>query len=631
MVIINDLIRSPEAGPEDHLELTPGVNVLVGPPNSGKTKWLQMIDFVFGNDESALDAFGDTVAAKYTSIVAKLTVAGESWTVERRWDEGTPKSRVFLNEQATNVKDFLHRLLSRLEIPVLHYPQGNPYGQRSWPELGWRSLYRHMYRRQHLWGDIADKQPESEQHACIVQFSGLAEHLFSDEYGQLVDKEKAIIELRAQKDQYMSVLSQVSKELLSAEEIGVGITPQSLEAARCRIESAIERLEAERQAVLNALAATVKAHGSGGTSASRVDDLSEEITRLENRYEELQLASERHRTRLLELTTYRKSVEQECERLQRALKAGEVLADLKVTHCPACDRAISSTGHNGANCYLCQRPVQTVTQDHSGGRLELESDQAKAVLAEATEMTAVSERDGQRIESEMLRVRDRIDEVRRMLRPVRSAAAAVLPPEIGVIDMKVGQLQEQLAQLQRVKHSLAYREVVTQQIEKIQQESAALEEQVARQAASLDFERAGDRLQDGMNTYLNAIAKAASWSQREVRVRIDEKRVRLLVGDRKWLSQLGGTLSLYFLISYHYALMCLAREESCHFPGFLAIDFPAELEDGSSIRDKENFVVEPFCELLKMDGYQHCQMIASGVAFENLEGANRIQFSKVWK
>ena len=35
-----------------------------------------------------------------------------------------------------------------------------------------------------------------------------------------------------------------------------------------------------------------------------------------------------------EMMTYRSSVEKEGERLQRAMKAGTLLADLKVTHCP---------------------------------------------------------------------------------------------------------------------------------------------------------------------------------------------------------------------------------------------------------------------------------------------------------
>lgn len=488
-----------------------------------------------------------------------------------------------------------------------------------------------MYRRQLLWGDISDKQPESEQHACIVQFSGLAEHLFSQEYGQLVAKEKRIIELQAQKEQFMSVLSQVSKDILSAEEIGVGLTPQSLEAARRRIESSIQQLAQDRQAALAILSALVTAETSD--EPSRLDVLSEELARLENRHDELRVALQRTRTRLAEMTTYRSTIEQELGRLERAQTAGNVLADLKVTHCPVCDRPISPQPANETTCYLCQRPTEAGATVGSTGRLDLEIDQTKAVLVEASEMVSVLDRERQHIETDTLRVRSRIVEIRSVLRPVRSAAAAVLPPEIGVIDMQVGQLQEQLAQIERVSNSLAHREALTQQIEQIQQETAAIEQEVARQSAALDFERASDRLQNGMTTYLNSIKEAAptSWTQKEARVRINEKKVRFLVGDRKWESQLGGTLSLYFLIAYHYALLSLTNEDSCHFPGFLVIDFPAELEDGSSIKDKENFVVEPFVDLLALDGYQNCQVIAAGGAFEALKGANRIEFSKIWR
>jgi hypothetical protein len=116
-----------------------------------------------------------------------------------------------------------------------------------------------------------------------------------------------------------------------------------------------------------------------------------------------------------------------------------------------------------------------------------------------------------------------------------------------------------------------------------------------------------------------------------VRVRLDEKKFRFLVGDRRWTSQLGGTLSLYFLIAYHYALMSLVAHAGCHFPGFVALDFQAELEDGSSVADKENFVLEPFIELLATKEFAGCQVIAAGAAFENLVGAHRIEFKKIWK
>ena len=119
----------------------------------------------------------------------------------------------------------------------------------------------------------------------------------------------------------------------------------------------------------------------------------------------------------------------------------------------------------------------------------------------------------------------------------------------------------------------------------------------------MDFERASDQLADGMNAYLNSIHQKTptSWTQREVRVRLDEKRFRFLIGDRRWNSQLGGTLSLYFLISYHYSLMSLADKEGCHFPGFVVLDFQAELEDGPSVADSARNAVKSH-ELLGIRG-----------------------------
>jgi predicted ATP-dependent endonuclease of OLD family len=38
---------------EDSLEFAAGVNVLVGEANTGKTKWLESIDYVLGDDVSA--------------------------------------------------------------------------------------------------------------------------------------------------------------------------------------------------------------------------------------------------------------------------------------------------------------------------------------------------------------------------------------------------------------------------------------------------------------------------------------------------------------------------------------------------------------------------------------------------
>jgi hypothetical protein len=261
----------------------------------------------------------------------------------------------------------------------------------------------------------------------------------------------------------------------------------------------------------------------------------------------------------------------------------------------------------------------------------MEEAQTKAVLQEATEMVRVLEKDRDRLATESMQVKERVAQIRSMLRPVRTAAAAVLPPEIGLLDMKMGQKQEQITQIDRVAKSLAYRDILAQEIHTIQQETSALEQEVASQSGALDFEKASDQLRDGMVTYLNAIKKVvpSSWTQKEPSMDLDDRKARFLVGDRRWDTQLGGTLSLYYLIAYHYALMGLVKFEQCHFPGFLVLDFPAEL-DGTSTRDTENFAVEPFVALLSGEQFRGCQVIAAGVAFENLKGANRVEFTKVW-
>jgi mannose-6-phosphate isomerase-like protein (cupin superfamily) len=61
---------------------------------------------------------------------------------------------------------------------------------------------------------------------------------------------------------------------------------------------------------------------------------------LQFRQDDLLSAQKRTVARLSEMTTYRTSIQEELGRLERAQKAGIVLADLKVTHCPACDRPI---------------------------------------------------------------------------------------------------------------------------------------------------------------------------------------------------------------------------------------------------------------------------------------------------
>ncbi|MEJ7708519.1 MAG: hypothetical protein WKF84_01350 [Pyrinomonadaceae bacterium] len=198
----------------------------------------------------------------------------------------------------------------------------------------------------------------------------------------------------------------------------------------------------------------------------------------------------------------------------------------------------------------------------------------------------------------------KIIKVQQLLRPTRSAIASILPPEILTTDIETGRLQERQHQLERIKTTLERREKLSDQINEVQQAVTDLESEIREHNRQIDFERAGDYLADGMNTYLNFIkeSNSKSWTQEEINFRVDDSRFSVKVGRSNWESKLGGTLTLYFLISYHYALMSLTLRPECNYPGFLLLDFPAELEDASSVADKENFVIEPFISLLGQPG-----------------------------
>jgi hypothetical protein len=135
---------------------------------------------------------------------------------------------------------------------------------------------------------------------------------------------------------------------------------------------------------------------------------------------------------------------------------------------------------------------------------------------------------------------------------------------------------------------------------------------------------------DGMNTYFNRInvLKPGSYAQREVRFTFSERGFRVKVGDGRWDKKLGGTMSLYFLLAYHYALLRLTTLPECHYPGLALIDFPAELPD---IVDEENFLVTPFVELLSQDDMKNAQLVIAGTGFVGLEGVHRVELHHVWK
>lgn len=617
------LERRLTTGNVESLTFETGVNLLVGPPNTGKTKWLQTLDFLLGdtgtNPYEGSDEAG--LAEKYQSAAADLIVSGNAVRIERRWLELGAKGKIFVGDEAMDTKEFQHWLLAELDMPLVHFPKGNPMSGQTWPELSFRILLRHIYRQQRFWSGLADQQPEGEQHASLLQFLGLAQRIFTDDYGVLVQLKLEVERLKARRDQYKHTLAELAGGLLSDEDVSLVVNALTIAAAKARIANETEVLRQQRVELLSRSAIEALEPGQ----RSRIVELGELRALISSRIE----ASSRDRNsavdRARDVARYERDLADELDRMARAEDAGAVLADLKITHCPACDQTVASAAIPSPNCFLCHQalPPEPMVEGLGAVRLRFERERLESERKEAAALTEVLARDIRRHASQIADDERQLRIIDNELTPARQAIAAVAQEEISKIDMALGQASERERQLDRVSAALALETDIADRIAALEAKIEPIQERVDEAMRTVDFGAAASALEDGMNAYLEALnhLRPHTWRHSPVQISLSRREVVFRVGARRWMAALGGTDSLYFLMAYHYGLLSLSGKPNCYYPGIAIIDLPGEFL-GEAIEDRENFIVQPFVDLLSSNAFQGAQLLITGASFTGLAGAH---------
>jgi hypothetical protein len=628
---IGRLERRLSTGNTEGLRFEPGVNLLVGRSNTGKTKWLQMLDYLLGDpgDNPFAAAEEEGLAEKYDAAGAELFIGEERLWVERRWREPGAKTKVFVDGEGLAVREFQQFLMQNLGVPLLHFPKGNPMSELTWPELSFRMMLRHIYRQQRFWSGITDQQPEGEQHACLLQFLGLAERIFTDEYGQLVQLKMKVERLKARRDQYGQTLDELARDVLSEPGLSVGANATTVRDAQARLARQIEDLRERRTSlIIDARDQVVLPE-----HRSHVEQLGEQRATIVVGLEELRIKVKATAERLDEVRRYRTELGDELDRLTRVEDAGAVLADLRVTHCPACDQPVIDTGADPGLCFLCHQvlPDEPLVEELGSVRLRFERDRLTGELKEAEELVDILQRDVKRVGDEVVVAEERLRMLENDLAPAREAVAGLVQEKMSSIDMALGELSERQRHLGRVSAALELGQELTDRIATIEREIEPLQAITDEAMRGTDFGAAAAKLEDGMNAYLAAIneLKPQVWRHSPLSVRISGSTFTIRVGSRRWHAVLGGTDTLYFLMAYHYGLMTLSDKPDLHYKGLSIIDVPAEFS-GEAVEDKENFIVQPFIDLLARDVYEGTQLIITGASFAGLEGVNRLHQTKVY-
>lgn len=609
-------------GNTEAISFEPGVNLLIGKPNTGKTQWLRIIDFLLGHPEAFEARFDEVMSDKYEAASAELVIGSETLLVERRWREAGMKGKVILDGEIIDAAEFQRRLMTRLRIPILHYPKGNPQSGQTWPELSLRSLLRHIYRRQGAWSDLADKQPDGEQLACLLQFGGVAERVYSDEYGDLIGLTMEARRLTARLEQYGWTLNALARDLLDeGDPIMSGVTRTAVDKADKAVTDRILELRAKRITVIEEAA-----RGAHAGQASRIAELSAKRAQLLVESEAGDVKGRETGERLADMKRYRSDLVEELTRLARAHDAGEILADLRITHCPACDQTLKTRERDLLHCHLCHQdlPDEPVMAELGDARLLFEQERLQGEVKEASDLVDLLNRDLENQRKDWTRRKEALRQIENELAPARAAVAALIQENVSGIDVELGQLSERQRQVTRLKTALKSGEDLQAQVDAIKAKIEPLQEIVDTTLRSVDFQDPAEWLAEGMNAYLDRIGqlKPGSWGHSPVSVTLNNRNFDFRVGKRRWSDALGGSDTLYFLMAYHYGLLSLSDQPGMHYPGLSIIDLPGDFL-GESVEDKENFIVQPFIELLSTEAFEGAQVIITGAAFDGLTVVRR--------
>jgi hypothetical protein len=362
------------------------------------------------------------------------------------------------------------------------------------------------------------------------------------------------------------------------------------------------------------------------SSRNRIENLSDQRANLIVGQEEANRKSKTINERLSDMRRYQVELKDELERLHRAEDAGSVLADLKITHCPACDQSVSLPDVQDDQCHLCNQtlPNEPLMEGLGATRLRFERDRLSGEINEADALVELLTRDFQRVAAGLKDAEERLRMVENELAPARIAISALAQEDVSAIDREMGELNERQRQVTRLKHALELGDQLSDQISELEKRIVPLQTKVDENVRATDFGRAEELLADGMNEYFTAInaIKPHSWRHSEVSANFSRSTFSLKVGSKRWSTVLGGSDTLYFLMAYHYGLLSLSVKQGCHYPGISIIDLPGDFL-GEAVEDKENFIIQPFIDLLAQKDFFGAQLIITGASFQSLENVHR--------
>lgn len=630
-LFIRELSRITVEGEIETLQFKTGVNLIIGESGTGKTVWLKMLDYLLGDRGTVEEAFSSDLrlVEKYVTIQALILIGDQEFRIERSWHSPGSKGKVKIgDDQFILASDFSSWILEKLDIPRIKFPKGNPY-VNNWIELSFRILFRHIYRQERFWNDIADKQPEHEQHAAIAQFLGIAEQVFSQSFDNSISSRKELLKLESKKEQFEELLDNLTRSMTSVEDESriTYSTRDEIEQAIISIETEIQQLIENRNVIIAETLTKVN------EATKERESLELEILATRNRLladaEETDGRIGELRGRIGYFQQLSQNVTNEIAKLERA-KAASIISDLRVTHCPSCDQEVKVRSNDSAHCFLCHQTLPAPGEGFDN-RVNFEVYQLTSEKKELSEMLSKYSNDIQSFIQRRKDITEKIAVADRNLVPLRQSLSALVDERLSLIDSQRGRLEEKVENFKRLLSNFDYKDKLLAEIDRLNHEIAIFELDVEQIAGQINYETICATMEDGVMSFINQLKRLYPkiWPHGRVHFNIDDRKFSFKVGDVNWTA-ISALNQEYFLIAYHYGLMSLSTKETLNFPGLLILDFPPQLGEDKKSQNALDYIVKPFISLCKKQK-QTTQVIFAGKTLSAMPKTNVNKLTEIWK
>ncbi len=545
-----------------------GLTLLIGPRNSSKTTTLEMIDFCFGDSDPAERALGRDVVVNYQGIRLRLAINNEIRTIDRAFTQSFgPLSRLVIDEQQQlDPRSFSDWIMEELGWPLLEIPRGrHPRFATETVPLTFRTLLRHIYRRENSWYEFATREEEFHRRAVVAFFLGLAESRYSNEEFRVGEAQRKVRAVEGQVREVEEIGSDTVARL--GEQLGLGgLTLDNIDVLDAGLREAEATIVQRREWVLRRLRSSP---GYTTEPTERYKLLSAELSKQGELENQLSVALDGY---IEALETNRSQL----LRLDRLDDAMDVFGGMPVTLCPACQQAppLERGEAEASNvCYLCR---QEVSADVRRRRLELEKRALDREYAEVSEIVNRTRAEIEEVQSSQQQLTAEIQSLGAWLDQERAEMVAPFLTELEELSREAGALAQQRATLEGLGALTARRNRLAQELDHAFQELEQAEK--ALRLADTARRRGAARcaaLADRMNEFLSGLGPEV-WNFG--RITIAEEDFTFFVGTRPWDDVLGGESRVMLFLAYQFALLCIGRDGSPwgYSPGLAILDNPLQ-------------------------------------------------------